>query len=111
VPYVARALDATLCWMDETPLDPRRKYLVKHTTRTVAALFRQPCARVDVTTLDHQDADTLRLNDIGRVRVRLQQPLLVDPYRINRATGSFIVIDQASNHTVAAGMIECPAND
>jgi sulfate adenylyltransferase subunit 1 len=110
-PHVAHVIDAMLCWMDETPLDARRKYLIKHTTRTVTALFRAPFERVDIATLDHHDTDTLRLNDIGRTRIRLQQPLLADPHSTNRATGSFIVIDPLSNNTVAAGMIECFPHD
>ncbi|HET8609547.1 MAG TPA: GTP-binding protein [Burkholderiales bacterium] len=110
-PRIADTIDATLCWMDETPLDPRRKYLVKHTTRTVTALFRTPFERMDIATLDHHRTDTLQLNDIGRVRIRLQQPLLADPYGTNRVTGSFIVIDPASNNTIAAGMIECFPQD
>jgi sulfate adenylyltransferase subunit 1 len=103
---VARTLEAQLCWMDGEALSLHRKYLVKHTTRTVKAMFTAVRHRVAVQTLELEAAgDTLRLNEIGQVSIKLQQPLMADAYRDNRATGSFIVIDEATNHTVAAGMV------
>ena len=86
------------------------KYLVKHTTRAVKALVPRIDYRVDINTLNHEAADTLKMNDIGRVALKMQQPLVCDAYQRNHATGSFIVIDEVNNNTVAAGMI-CPAKD
>ena len=105
-PVVARDLEAVVCWMSETPLQPGSRYAIKHTTRAARALIQQLEYRVDVNTLerDHGAAD-LALNAIGRVRLRSGAPLIVDRYRRNRTTGSFILIDEASNDTVAAGMV------
>ncbi|HEY3020901.1 MAG TPA: adenylyl-sulfate kinase [Solirubrobacteraceae bacterium] len=111
-PVVARELDAMVCWMSPTPLAAGARVLVKHTTRTVRALVGEVVYRVDVNTM-HRDesADRLALNDVGRVRLRLSAPLAVDPFRRNRATGSFIVIDETSNETWAAGMVVAVAAD
>jgi sulfate adenylyltransferase subunit 1 len=106
-PQVTREFEATVCWLSEHSLDPRRKYLIKQTTRTVKALVSHIGYRVDVNTLKHELVETLKMNDIGRVGFKVQQPLVCDPYPRNHATGSFIVIDEANNNTVAAGMI-CP---
>jgi sulfate adenylyltransferase subunit 1 len=94
-----------LCWLSEQSLEPRRKYLIKHTTRTVKAMVSGINYRVDVNTLDHEATNTLKMNDIGFVALKMQQPLVCDLYQQNHATGSFIVIDEVSNNTVAAGMI------
>jgi sulfate adenylyltransferase subunit 1 len=104
-PKVGREFDATLCWLSEAPLDKNRKYLVKHTTRTAKCLFSRLDFRVDVNTLERHAVDKLRMNDIARVGIKTQQPLVFDSYGVDRATGSFIVIDEATNNTVAAGMI------
>ncbi|MGA9666232.1 MAG: sulfate adenylyltransferase subunit CysN [Gallionella sp.] len=104
-PMVAKEFAAMLCWLSEAPLDKNRKYLVKHTTRTAKCLFPNIDYRVDVNTLEQHGADTLNMNDIARVAVRVQQSMVFDSYAIDRATGSFIVIDEATNNTVAAGMI------
>ena len=104
-PQVTRTVDARLVWMSQTPLDPRREYIVKHTTQEVAARVRAIRYRVDVNTLEKQAATELRLNDIGAAVIETRKPLFVDPYRRNRATGAFIIIDPLSNETVAAGMI------
>jgi sulfate adenylyltransferase subunit 1 len=104
-PRVEKEFKATLCWLSEAPLDTNRKYLVKHTTRTAKCLFSRLDYRVDVNTLERHAADKLHMNDIARVGLRIQQPLVFDSYDIDRATGSFIVIDEVSNNTVAAGMI------
>jgi sulfate adenylyltransferase subunit 1 len=109
-PTVAKEFEAMLCWLAEESLDPRRKYLVKQTTRAVKALISRIAYRVDINTLKHESADTLKMNDIGRVLVKVHQPLACDPYQRNHATGSFIVIDEVNNNTVAAGMI-CSPND
>ncbi len=105
-PTVATGFESLLCWMSERPLDPRRRYLVKHTTRTVPAGTLDVRYRIDVNTL-HRDetATTLELNDLGRVHLQLGSPLVFDSYRRNRPTGGLIVIDQDTNETVAAGVI------
>jgi sulfate adenylyltransferase subunit 1 len=104
-PRVARELEAIVCWMDSAPLDRTRKYLIKHTTRTAKVVFRSVESRLDVNTALESPADGLDLNDIGRVRLAAQTPLAIDRYRENRASGAFILIDESTNHTVAAGMI------
>jgi bifunctional enzyme CysN/CysC len=105
-PTVANRFEALLCWMSERPLDRHRRYLVKHTTRTAMVGGLDVRYRIDVESL-HRDerAETLELNDLGRVRLELSTPLVFDSYRRNRTTGSLIVIDEATNETVAAGVI------
>lgn len=105
-PEVARELEATVCWMVEEPALAGQRYLLKHTTRRVRATLEEVVARVDVETLETDDAGELRLNDIGRVRLRTSAPVLADPYAQNRATGAFILIDERTHDTVAAGMVE-----
>ncbi|MBW8077968.1 MAG: sulfate adenylyltransferase subunit CysN [Gallionella sp.] len=105
LPTVAKEFAAMLCWLSETPLDKNRKYLVKHTTRTAKCLFSSIDYRVDVNTLEQHANPAVNMNDIVRVAMKVQQPLAFDHYKRNRASGSFIVIDEASNNTVAAGMI------
>ncbi|HEX3874249.1 MAG TPA: GTP-binding protein [Solirubrobacteraceae bacterium] len=105
-PTVARELEADLCWMDETPLRAGGRYAIKHTSRTAAVRVESVDDRIDVHTLEREAGPTeLGLNDIGRVTLRTSAPLTVDPYRANRRTGSFILIDEATNATVAAGML------
>jgi sulfate adenylyltransferase large subunit len=109
-PEVARELEADICWMSGAPLRAGGRYLIKHTTRQATAIVDELLDRVDVHTLERVDASSeLELNDIGRVRLRLSTPLAFDPYRRNRRTGSFILIDEASNETVGAGMISSTA--
>jgi bifunctional enzyme CysN/CysC len=106
-PKPIQDIDALICWMDESAaLEPGRKYAVKHTTRSARAVVKELQYRLDVNTL-HRDesADALRLNEIGRVRFRTTVPLLADPYRRNRTTGGFIVVDEGTNRTVGAAMI------
>jgi sulfate adenylyltransferase subunit 1 len=104
-PQVGNTFRAMLCWLSESPLEKGRKYLVKHTTRVARCLFSGIDHRVDVNTLELLPADTLRMNDIAQIQLKVQQPLAFDDYDTDRATGSFIVIDEATNNTVAAGMI------
>jgi sulfate adenylyltransferase large subunit len=105
-PRVGRELEADVCWMSEHPLDPRGRYAIKHTTRSARAAVDEIAHRVDMASLKEQPAPgALELNDIGRVRLRTSEELAFDPYARNRSTGSFILIDEASNDTVAAGMI------
>ena len=105
-PHVTQDLDALVCWMADEPLRPRQRLAIKHTTRTVRAMVKELQYRLDVNTL-HRDPDAgeLGLNDIGRVRLRTTQPLFVDDYARNRVTGRFILIDEATNATVGAGML------
>jgi bifunctional enzyme CysN/CysC len=107
-PTVAREFEAMVCWMSESgELAPGRRYYLKHTTRRVRAIVDAVVCRLDVNTLAlDTDDQPLRLNDIGRVRLRTTEPLAFDSYRRNRVTGAFILIDEATNETVAAGMIE-----
>ncbi|MCL1899404.1 MAG: sulfate adenylyltransferase subunit CysN [Promicromonosporaceae bacterium] len=106
-PAAIQNLDAQICWMDEAaPLLVGRKYAIKHTTKWARVVVRDLNYRIDINTL-HRDeqATSLALNEIGRVQMRCTQPLFVDRYPQNRATGSFILVDEATNKTVAAGMI------
>ena len=107
MPTVSQDIDAQVCWMDESAtLVPGRKYAIKHTTRWARAMVRELDYRIDVNTLHRDESATeLSLNEIGRVQLRVTQPLFVDPYVQNRQTGSFILVDEASNKSVAAGMI------
>ena len=106
-PDPTQEFDATVCWMaDEAALEPGRDYIIKHTTRTTRARVTALDYRLDVNTL-HRDksATALKLNELGRVTLRTQVPLLLDEYSRNAATGSFILIDPDTNVTVAAGMV------
>ena len=105
LPQVGNLFDATLCWMDETPMDPKSPYILKHTTQTVKAFVGGIDYRIDVNTLHREDADTFELNEIGRVSLKTSGPIFFDPYKSNHGTGSFILIDPVTNRTVAAGMI------
>jgi sulfate adenylyltransferase subunit 1 len=102
---VTRQLDAMVCWLAETPLDLQRKYLIRQTTRESKAVIAAIGFRVDINTLDHMSVERLEMNDIAHISLRLAQPLAVDAYAKNRATGAFIIIDESTNNTVAAGMI------
>ena len=106
-PTIGQDVDAMLCWLtSDTSLNPDATYTIQHTTRSTRASVKDIEYRLDVNTL-HRDenANSLSLNEIGRVRLRTQRPLLFDAYRRNRDTGAFILIDEATNNTVAAGMI------
>jgi sulfate adenylyltransferase large subunit len=108
-PLIGQDLDAMVCWMSERPLLSRGRYAIKHTTRWGRAVVNDILYRLDVNT-GHRDeaARELKLNDLGRIRLRTTTPILYDPYRRNRMTGSFILVDEASNTTVAAGMLLAP---
>ena len=94
-----------LCWLSETPLDPRRKYVIRHTTRESKAMLAGVDFRMDINTMEHQPAEKLSMNDIAKVSFKLAQPLFTDAYVESRGTGAFIVIDESTNNTVGAGMI------
>jgi len=106
-PAAAQDIEGMVCWMSaERPLSPRSRLIVKHTTRTVKAIVTDLHYRIDVNTLHRDEAATqLGLNEIGRVRMRLTQPVFADPYSRNRLTGGMILIDEASNTTVGTVMI------
>jgi sulfate adenylyltransferase large subunit len=109
-PTVARELTADVCWMSEQPLRPGGRYVLKHTARQATAVVEGIEEIVDVHTLERiAPPEQLELNDIARVRLRTNAPLAFDPYGSNRRTGSFILIDEASNGTVAGGMIVAAA--
>jgi bifunctional enzyme CysN/CysC/sulfate adenylyltransferase subunit 1 len=105
-PPVAREVEARVCWMSERPLAPRTRLVLKTATRTVRAIADELLSVVDIATLTELEKPAqLELNDIGRVGIRLGEPVAVDPYAENRATGAFILIDEATNETVGAGMV------
>jgi sulfate adenylyltransferase large subunit len=104
-PHASRWIDARLVWMDTAPLDLSRQYLVKHTTQTTRAQVASIRYRIDVNSLEKQRTEKLMLNEIGAVVLETHRPLFFDPYKRNRATGCFILIDPISNLTVAAGMV------
>jgi sulfate adenylyltransferase subunit 1 (EFTu-like GTPase family) len=105
-PTVGQDLDAMVCWMIDKPLQAKGRYALKHTTRWTRAVVTELLYRLDVNT-GHRDetAHELRLNDLGRIRLRTTTPVLYDPYRRNRITGSFILVDEATNNTVGGGML------
>ncbi len=106
-PAAAQDIEGMVCWMSaDRPLAPRSRLVVKHTTRTVKAIVTDLHYRIDVNTLHRDETATqLGLNEIGRVRMRLTQPVFADPYSRNRLTGGMILIDEASNTTVGTVMI------
>ncbi|MCA9582014.1 MAG: hypothetical protein KC416_09490, partial [Myxococcales bacterium] len=105
LPRVDRKVEAHLVWMTDRPLDTEKAYLVKHACQTVRAQIERIEWKMDMDTLEHVDATTLELNDIGRVRLNCHRALYFDDHREVRGTGSFIVIDSLTNNTVGAGMI------
>jgi sulfate adenylyltransferase subunit 1 len=105
LPESSTALEAHLVWMSPASSQQREFYLLKHATRTVRARIRKIWHRVDINTFQHVPASELQMNDIARVNIETSLPLFFDPYRKNRTTGSFILIDPITNATVAGGMI------
>ena len=105
-PEPTQDIDAMVCWFDSKPLVGSGKYILRHTTKEVKAIVTEVCYKVDINTLHKVEDDiTLNLNDIGRIKVRTSAPLIADSYKSNRITGSFVLIDELTNATVAAGMI------
>ncbi|MBE7437208.1 MAG: sulfate adenylyltransferase subunit CysN [Spirochaetales bacterium] len=105
-PEVTREVDAMLCWFSEKPLQKGGRYLLQHTTRTTQAVLKEVHYKLNINTLEKEtDEPQVRMNDIASITVRTAQPICVDKYRRNRQTGSFILIDEATNGTVAACMI------
>ncbi len=104
-PDTVKQIEAHVCWLSETPLSPARTYVVRHTARESKAKVASIQYKVDVNTLEQQETTGLAMNDIAKLTFKLAQPLMVDSYKDNRATGAFIVIDESTNNTVGAGMI------
>ena len=104
-PAAGSQLEATVCWMADAPLRPGARVLVKHTTRTVKAIVGAVTDRLDVTSLTAEPVTELGLNDIGRVALRVASPLAVEPYAVDRTTGAFLVVDEATGTTLGAGMV------
>ena len=102
---VLKQVVADICWLSEEALDSRRKYWLKHTTRQVAARVASVDTLLDINTQERRTTDTLKLNDIARVNINVQQALAADAYDATRSTGAFILIDEVTHQTVAAGMI------
>jgi sulfate adenylyltransferase subunit 1 len=106
-PTVSQDLDVMVCWLGEKKLQSGGKYTLRHTTRDVRCLVKAVQYKVNVNTLERVPDDTsVGLNEIARLNLRTTSPLFFDPYRRNRITGSLILIDEATNETVAAGMIQ-----
>ena len=105
-PKPKQDIEAMLCWMNNDAMQPRAKYAVKHTSVDARAMIKEVLYKVDINTLHRQeDYDQVSMNDIVRVKLRTTKPLLVDEYNQNKGTGSFILIDESTHETVAAGMI------
>jgi sulfate adenylyltransferase subunit 1 len=108
-PVVTQDITAMICWLHNNPAKPNAKYTIKHTTNQQKAIIKQVLYKVDIDTLKRNETDTeLSVNAICKIQLRTTQPLYIDSYFKNRTTGSFILIDPATNETVAAGMIVAP---
>jgi len=105
-PEVSQDIEVMLCWLHADAAKPRAKYTIRHTSNEQKAMVKEVVYKININTLerDHEDKD-FKMNDIGKIKIRTTKPLMADPYRENRTTGSIILIDEATNETVAAGMI------
>jgi sulfate adenylyltransferase subunit 1 len=108
LPYIGKEAEAMLCWMHETPMQPGRKYLIKHTTNSTKGVITSIHCRMNVETMEEEEASVLGLNEIGKVSIRSATPLVYDEYYRNRRLGGFIVVDEATSATVGAGMLVEP---
>jgi bifunctional enzyme CysN/CysC len=111
VPMVSNELEAYLCWMNEKDLELNKQYILQHNTRTVQVFVEDLIYRINVDSLSREDSDSLSLNEIGRVKLKTSKPIFYDPYQVNQKTGSFIIIDPASNVTIGAGMIRAGSTE
>ncbi len=109
VPEPTTEVDAMVCWLADHPLRIGQRVLLKHTTRTVQAVVRDLEGRLDLDTMTPEPAESLSLNDIGRVRLKLAKPIVAEPYATSRATGAFLLVDAQRGLTLAAGMVHDPA--
>jgi sulfate adenylyltransferase subunit 1 len=106
-PALKQQISARLCWLSAEPFEPQRHYLLRHTTRSIKARIRNIDARVNIHTLERDPfSGQLGMNDIVHAHFALQQPIACDAYAANRATGAFILIDEVTDQTVAAGLID-----
>jgi sulfate adenylyltransferase subunit 1 len=105
-PEAVQDIEVMLCWLHNNPARPRAKYSIRHTSNEQKAIIKEVVYKINIETLDRNMQDkNLGMNDISKVKIRTTKPLMVDPYRENRTTGSIILIDDTTNETVAAGMI------
>lgn len=111
VPTVSNNFEAYLCWMNEKHMELNKQYILQHSTRTTQVFIEDLIYRMNVDTLGREDASKLELNEIGRVKLKTSQPIFYDPYQVNQKTGSFIIIDPATNVTVGAGMIRAGSTE
>lgn len=100
-----KEITANVCWIGDEPLEPKKKYWIKHTTNTIKAMVTEIDFKTDIHSLEHEQADQLAMNEIGQIQLKLLKPIYADSYAENRSTGSFILIDSFTNNTVGAGMI------
>jgi sulfate adenylyltransferase subunit 1 len=105
-PEVSQDIDAMICWLGNKPTQLGSKYTIRHTSNESKAIVKELVYKIDIQTLQRLENETaLNANDIARIKLRTTTPILYDSYRRNRATGSFILIEEGTNNTVAAGMI------
>jgi sulfate adenylyltransferase subunit 1 len=105
-PNQVQEFDAMICWLNSSPARPRGKYTIRHTTNEQKSMITEVVYKMDINSLErNSEATEIKTNDICRIKLKTTKPLMIDEYRDNRATGSFILIDDGTNETVAAGMI------
>lgn len=105
-PNVGQDIDLMICWMNEKPMNPKGKYIIKHTSNEGRCMIKETLYKVDINTLNKiEDDKAIKMNDIGRIRLKSAKPLMYDSYKKNRNTGAIILVDEFTNDTVAAGMI------
>jgi len=105
-PHVGQDIDLMICWMNEKPMNPKGKYLIKHTSNESKCMIKETVYKIDINTLNKIEGDKeIKMNDIGRIRLKAAKPLMYDSYKKNRFTGAIILIDEFTNDTVGAGMI------
>ena len=105
-PESIQDIDARICWLSEQPMRPGTRFELRHTSREAKAIVKEVVYKLDINTLHRKEDDLeIGMNDIARVRIRTASPLLVDDYRRNRTTGSFILVDPGTRLTVAAGVV------
>jgi sulfate adenylyltransferase subunit 1 len=103
---ITQDIDFMMCWMGNEPFDPRKKYTILHTTNKVRCVVKEVLYKIDINTLHRNEEDlSVGMNDIARIKIRTTKPLLCDSYSKNKSTGSLILVEEATNNTVAAGMI------
>ncbi|CAN5183370.1 sulfate adenylyltransferase subunit CysN [soil metagenome] len=111
IPKIATNFEAYLCWMNEEAMETGKQYLIMHTTKTTPVFIDELVYKMNVDSLSREDAERLELNEIGRAKFTTAQPLFIDAYQVNQKTGSFVIIDPATNVTLAAGMIRAASTE